>query len=129
MGRSEDRSTSYPTSRDIGSVRTETIREMSEETIPRPLPTVNIIGEKRPLRDGNDVGLYRKILKPSSLEKYKGKSLREHRDWTRDAKTYFYLTPYNFETDESKILYIIQYLKGDAKEFWYNYEREYPIAN
>ena len=51
---------------------------MLEETIPCPLPTVDIVGGKRPLRDGNNLGLYRKILKPSSLEKYKGKSLREH---------------------------------------------------
>ena len=128
-GRSEDRSTSYPTSRDTGSIRTETIREMSEETIPRPPPAVDIVGGKRPLRDGNDLGPYRKTLKPSSLEKYEGKSLREHRDWTRDAETCFRLTPYNFETDESKILYVMQYLKGDAKEFWYNYEREHPVAN
>ena len=51
---------------------------MLEETIPCPLPTINIIGGKRPLRNRNDLGLYRKILKPSSLEKYKGKSLREY---------------------------------------------------
>ena len=79
-GRSKDGSTSYPTSRDTGSIRTETIHEMSEETIPRPLPTVNIVGGKRPLRDRNDLGPYRKILKPSSLEKYERKSLRKHRD-------------------------------------------------
>ena len=78
--RSEDGSTSYPTSYNIGFVRTETIYKISEETIPRPLPTIDIIGGKRPLRDENDLGLYRKTLKPSSLEKYKGKSLREHRD-------------------------------------------------
>ena len=54
------------------------IREILEETIPRPLSTINIIGEKRPLCDRNNLGLYRKILKPSSLEKYKGKSLREY---------------------------------------------------
>ena len=78
MRHSEDGSTLYPTSRDTGSVRTETIREILEVTIPRPLPTVDIIGGKRPLRDGNDLGPYKKILKPSSLEKYKGKSLREY---------------------------------------------------
>ena len=76
--RSEDRSTSYPTSYNIGSIRTETIREILEKTIPRPLSTIDIIGGKRPLRDRNDLGLYKKILKPSSLEKYKGKSLREY---------------------------------------------------
>ena len=80
MGRSEDRSTSYPTSRNTGSVRTETIYKILEETIPCPLPTVNIVSGKRPLCDRNDLGLYKKILKPSSLEKYKGKSLREHQD-------------------------------------------------
>ena len=77
---SEDGSTSYPTSRDIGSIRIETIYKMSEETIPRPLPTIDIIGGKRPLRDRNDLSLYKKTLKPSSLEKYKEKSLREYWD-------------------------------------------------
>ena len=55
-----------------------TIREILEKTIFYPLPTINIIGGKRPLCDRNDLGLYKKILKPSSLEKYKGKLLREY---------------------------------------------------
>ena len=80
MRYSEDGSTLYSTNYNTGSVRTETIYEISEETIPYPLPTINIIGGKRPLRDRNNLGLYRKTLKPSSLEKYKGKSLREYRD-------------------------------------------------
>ena len=56
----------------------ETIHKISEKTILRPLPTINIIGGKRPLRDENDLGLYKKTLKSSFLEKYKGKSLREY---------------------------------------------------
>ena len=58
----------------------ETARETSVESIPHPPPAINIVGEKRPIRKTNDPGLYRKTLKPSSLEKYKGKLLREHRD-------------------------------------------------
>ena len=84
-----------------------TTRETSVESIPRPPPAIDIVGEKRPIREINDPGPYRKTLKPSSLEKYEGKSLREYRDWTRDAETCFRLTPYNFETDESKILYVM----------------------
>ena len=75
---SKDRSTLYPTSYYIESIYIRTIREILKKTISYPLPIINIIGRKRPLRDKNNLGLYRKILKPSSLEKYKGKSLREY---------------------------------------------------
>ena len=78
IGRSEDGSTLYPTSYNIESIRIKTIYKISEKTIPCPLPTINIIGGKRPLRDRNNLGLYKKTLKSSSLEKYKEKSLREY---------------------------------------------------
>ena len=78
IGRNKDRSILYPTSRNIGFIYIKTIYKILEETIPCPLPTINIIGRKRPLRDRNDLGLYKKILKPSFLKKYKGKSLREY---------------------------------------------------
>ena len=76
--RSKDRSTLYSISYNIGSIYIKTIYKILEETIPRPLPTINIIGGKRPLYNRNNLDLYKKILKPSSLKKYKGKLLREY---------------------------------------------------
>ena len=78
MGRSEEGSTSYSTSYYIESVHTGTIYKILKKNIPRPLPTINIIGEKRSLRNENDLGLYKKTLKPFFLKKYEGKSLREY---------------------------------------------------
>ena len=55
---SKDKSTSRPTSRDAGSICIETAQEILVESIPYPLPIINIVGEKRPIRKTNDLGLY-----------------------------------------------------------------------
>ena len=65
-------------------------------------------------------------LRPMKLNEYHGKSIREHREWTRDAQTAFRQAKAYFRTEESKILYAMGFLKGDAKEMWYNHESEHP---
>jgi len=40
----------------------------------------------------------------------------------RSAETTFRLTPNSFRTDDNKILFTMQYLEGEPKDAWYNYE-------
>ena len=65
-------------------------------------------------------------LRPMKLNDYYGKSIREHREWTRDAQTAFRQAGSYFPTEGSKILYAMGFLKGDPKEQWYNYEAMHP---
>ena len=67
-------------------------------------------------------------LRPMKLNDYHGKSIREHRDWTRDAQTAFRQAKLYFPTEKSKILYAMGFLKGDPKEMWYNHESEHPAG-
>ena len=68
----------------------------------------------------------RKIIRPEKLPIYHGKTVREHREFIRECKGAFRLTPENFPTDESKIIWARQYLDEDQKKLWVNEEDKNP---
>ena len=66
-------------------------------------------------------------LRPQKLKEYFGKTVREHREWTRDAQTAFRQAEAYFPNEGSKILFAMGFLRGDPKEMWHNYEETHPV--
>ena len=66
-------------------------------------------------------------LRSQKLKEYFGKTVREHREWTRDAQTAFRQAEAYFPNEGSKILFAMGSLRGDPKEMWYNYEETHPV--
>ena len=70
-------------------------------------------------------------LKAKSLVKhkeplqYKGKSVKEHTDWLYACNLVFWLKPYTYDVDETRILWASTFLKGKAMEQWKQYERDH----
>lgn len=68
----------------------------------------------------------KRTLRPKDPAEYRGKSLREHREFVRSCETAFCLVPQDFYNDRDKVLWSMQYLKGDIRDLWYtHYERTY----
>lgn len=87
--------------------------------------TSSITGSKR--SSGGDLAIpIRRNLRPERLEFYRGKTLKEHREFFRRAENAFRLTPENFLSDNTKIVYAMQYLRGEPEEAW---ARHYDACN
>ena len=61
----------------------------------------------------------RSSLRPKEPNPYSGKSLKEHREFIRDCRIAFQLTPENYPTEPSKVLYAMQYLQHDPRDAWW----------
>jgi hypothetical protein len=71
----------------------------------------------------------KRTLKPKDLAEYKGRTLKEHREFFRSCKIAFRLLPLEFRLDKDKVLWAMQYLVGDLRELWYtHYERTFAIG-
>lgn len=77
-------------------------------------------------REEFETTAYRSFLKPDILRDYYGKSVRDHREWVRDAEVTFRRCPRYFQHDEEKILFSMASLKGNPKELWFNEEGQHP---
>lgn len=75
------------------------------------------------------VELPKNVLKPESVIEYKGKTVKEHRDYVRDVATRIRLVPGAFPTENNKITYAMQFLKGTPKDSWYGFEEKNPNHN
>lgn len=62
-----------------------------------------------------------KHLRPEKLDKYKGRTQREHLEWFRSAETAFHLDPDSFQRRGTRITYAMQFLEGEPKEAWYRH--------
>lgn len=68
----------------------------------------------------------RRTLKPRSPNEYRGKNLKEHREFFRSCEIAFRLLPQEFATSNDKVLWAMQYLGGDPRELWYaHYEHAF----
>ncbi|OCK72854.1 hypothetical protein K432DRAFT_387664 [Lepidopterella palustris CBS 459.81] len=59
-------------------------------------------------------------LQPEKLSLYHGKSVREHREWTRSAENAFSLAPRKFKQDITKIAWTAQFLRATPATTWQN---------
>jgi hypothetical protein len=72
----------------------------------------------------------RRTLKPKSPNEYRGKNLKEHREFFRSCEIAFRLLPQEFAVDNDKVLWAMQYLGGDPRELWYaHYEHAFEALS
>jgi hypothetical protein len=64
-----------------------------------------------------------KELQPEKLPLYYGKSVREHREWTRSAENAHRLAPNTFSQDVAKISHAFQFIRGTPYSAWIEKER------
>jgi len=87
--------------------------------------TVSFTGSKRS-STGELATPLRRNLRPERLEYYRGRTLKEHREFFRRAETAFRLTPENFLSDHTRIVFAMQYLRGEPEEAW---SRQYDACD
>ena len=88
-----------------------------------------VVGSKRPAVEPLiPRSTSKRRIRPKELPLYYGKSVKEHLNWTRDARTTFWSYWEDFPTEEDKILYAMPYLAGEPKETWYRHERNIDIS-
>jgi hypothetical protein len=78
-------------------------------------------------RDDFESAAHRSFLKPDTLRDYYGKSVRDHREWVRDAEITFRRCPRYFLKDQDRILFSMASLRGTPKELWFNEEDQHPV--
>jgi hypothetical protein len=72
----------------------------------------------------------KRMLKPKNPTEYRGKNLKEHREFFRSCEVAFRLLPQEFAQDNDKVLWAMQYLGGDPRELWYvHYERSFEALD
>jgi len=78
-------------------------------------------GHKR-VRSDTDHGpsAKRPIKEPAA---YKGKSIKEHGDFTLSCELAFLQAPSTYEDDVQKVTWAMQYLEGDPRDRWVNWWR------
>lgn len=96
------------------------MREFRNQSIPSAPP-------KRSRDDFEAIPIRTHSFKPKSLRDYYGKTIREHRDWCRDAEVMFRQCSRYFSDDAAKILFSMPSLKGSPKEQWFNEEAKNPV--
>jgi hypothetical protein len=71
----------------------------------------------------------KRTIKPKDPAEYKGRTLKEHREFFRSCELAFRLLPLEFCHDKDKTLWAMQYLAGDPRELWYtHYERTFEAS-
>jgi len=78
---------------------------------------VHSTAKRQASEDSNTERPKRRRLVP--LDKYKGKTLEEHRNFIRSCTTQFRRSPVDFKTEEDKVLYAMEYLEGAPRDAWY----------
>lgn len=62
-----------------------------------------------------------KTIRPEKMRSYKGSNEGEHLRWFREVNVKFLMSPEYFTTDNSRVIYCMQSLEGDAATQWYQY--------
>jgi hypothetical protein len=71
----------------------------------------------------------KRTLKPKDPSEYRGKNIKEHREFVRSCELAFRLLPQEFCTDHDKVIWSMQYLGGDPRELWYaHFERSFEAS-
>jgi hypothetical protein len=73
--------------------------------------------------------MQQKEFNPQSLEKYKGKTAREWRNWIDSAETAFQLAPNYFKTDRIRILWAVSSLEGTPRDAWTSKKEKLDLEN
>jgi hypothetical protein len=55
---------------------------------------------------------------------YKGRNIKEHKDFVKACEVAYRLAPTEYPTDAVKVLYAVQYLTGEPSDAWDRHERE-----
>ena len=55
-------------------------------------------------------------IRAKELPLYYGKNIKEHQNWTLDARNTFLFSPDDFPREQDKVIYAMQYLAGEPKE-------------
>ncbi|KAA6415523.1 MAG: hypothetical protein FRX48_00238 [Lasallia pustulata] len=55
-------------------------------------------------------------IRAKELPLYYGKNIKEHQNWTLDARNTFLFSPDEFPREQDKMIYSMQYLAGEPKE-------------
>lgn len=63
----------------------------------------------------------KRTIKPKDPSEYKGKNLKEHREFVRSCEVAFQLLPHEFQQERDKVLWAMQFLAGDPRELWYTH--------
>lgn len=64
----------------------------------------------------------KRTLRPKDPPEYRGKNLKEHREFARSCETAFKLLPQEFSLDGNRVTWAMQYLQGDPRELWYTHQ-------
>ena len=90
-------------------------------------PDIQVISRrKRGAAEALESIRVKRTLKPKDPTEYKGRNLKEHREFFRSCETAFRLLPQEFHLDSDKVTWAMQYLGGDSRELWYtHYERNF----
>ena len=71
----------------------------------------------------------RRTLKPKDPTGYRGKNIREYREFIRSCEMAFRLLPEELKEDKNRVIWSMQYLEGDPKELWYaHFERSFEAC-
>lgn len=66
----------------------------------------------------------KRSLRPKEPQAYSGETLQQHREFIRDCEVAFRLTPENYRNESERVLYAMQYLKGEPRDAWWaHFER------
>ena len=71
----------------------------------------------------------KRTLQPECLSLYYKKIIQKHLNFCCSAETAFLLTLKNYSTDESKILYIMQFLMSKSHNIWYHHYTTISLKN
>ena len=104
---------------------TTTIKDSSGGSGPYMTGAIRVPAVGTPVAAG-DMPAKKRTIRPKDTEHYHGKTVKEHLDYVRSMNTAFRMVPEDFQTHEQKIVYAMQFLKGEPKNAWYQYEEEHP---
>jgi hypothetical protein len=112
---SEHENTPDPTDRDqyLIALRAQVAEREREEEI-RKLEALL----RTPSATNAATTLVLRPIKLKDLSEYKGKSVREARDWFAEAENAFSLDPESFPSEERKIRWSIQFLSQNTRSLW-----------
>jgi len=108
----------------------ERASQVPNDTLPtvEPVQIVDMTStsSKRGAEDLQHMPQAKRMMRPKDPESYRGIHVKEHKEFCRSCENAFRLTSENFFSEQQKIIWAMQYLKGDPREAWYSYwERIY----
>lgn len=100
-------------------------RGTSPTTPATETPEVQVTGaRKRSAPEALAPPYARRTIRIKDPPAYRGKNLKEHREFIRSCEIAFRVLPQEFLRDNEKVIWAMQYLEGDPRELWYtHYER------